>query len=232
MIKIDKTEVFGFEAAIRGLRNPMNSWDKSDSGACPILLDGMFCDEHCDFCKGVCVTKGFIIGDDNDLPLAKKLVKAGSDHRKFLRMVHVQTDVNAPLYWWKEFDTYKVGTVANSCSTMHTIHKKEFDLNDFSYEHLIEDVPNDTFWLTCLNTVIWYLNKARELYLRTKDKKYWWLIIQLLPSSYNQLRTIDLNYEVLLNIYFARKNHRLDEWVKFCDWIKTLPYMEDFINAI
>lgn len=231
MIKIEKTEVFGFEGAIRGMRNPKNSWDKSDSGECPILADSMFCDEHCDFCKGGnCVTNGFLIGDDNDLPLAKKLIKSGSDHRKFMRMIHVQADVTAPLYWWKEADQFKVGTVTNSCSTMHTIHKREITLDDFSHEHLIEDMPNDTFWLTSLNMVIWAMNKARECYLETKDKTYWWQIIQLLPSSYNQLRTIDLNYEVLLNIYHQRKNHKLDEWRELCKWIETLPYMRDFLG--
>lgn len=227
MIEITKTEVFGFEAAIRGMRNPMHSWYSGDSGIC--VSD---CTKKCTHPRkafvegcGIC----FYLGDA-DRELACKLVKAGSDHRKFLRMIHVQADVIAPLYWWKEYDTYKVGTVANSCSTMHTIHKKEFDLEDFSYEHLIEDIPNDTYWLTSLNTIIWDLNKARELYLETKDKTYWWQMIQLLPSSYNQLRTIDLNYEVLLNIYHARKTHKLEEWHTFCDWIERLPYMKDFLG--
>jgi hypothetical protein len=233
MIKIDKTEVFGFEAAIRGMRNPMNSWDKSDSGECY---------DNCDKCPyleesilnhGVC----FYIGD-NDRELAKKLVKAGSDHRKFMRMIHVQADVLAPIYFWKEYDTYKVGTVANSCSTMHTIHKKEFTLDDFSHEHLISDGK------CLLENLIEALNEARSSYLNydelanrhelddeIKSKKdIWWQIIQLLPSSYNQLRTIDLNYEVLYNIYHARKNHKLDEWSTFCSWIEKLPYMSDFLG--
>lgn len=210
----------------------MNSWNKSDSGLCRYSLENPYCYTGCHLMVGedVCATHCFVIGE-NDMELAKKLVKAGSDHRKFLRMIHVQTDVLAPLYFWKEYDTYKVATVANSCSTMHKIHAKEFTLDDFSHEHLIEDFPNDTYWLTSLKTIVWDLNKARELYLKTKDKAYWWQIIQLLPSSYNQLRTIDLNYEVLLNIYHARKNHKLDEWHTFCEWIEKLPYMEDFLNA-
>lgn len=225
MIEIKNTEVFGFESAIRGMRNPMNSWDKSDSGECY---------DNCDKCpyledsilnQGVC----FYIGD-KDKGLAKKLVKAGSDHRKFMRMIHIQADVKAPLYWWKEYDTYKVGTVANSCSTMHKIHSKEFTLDDFSHEHLIDNLLKDIYWLTSLSSIVWALNKARELYLETKDKKYWWQMIQLLPSSYNQMRTIDLNYEVLLNIYHARKNHKLDEWRDFCKWIEQLPYMREFLG--
>lgn len=225
MILITDTDVFGFESAIRGMRNPMNSWYKSDSGECVTLADNMFCDNHCDFCKGIdCVTNGFVIGNEEDLPLAKKLIKAGSDHRKFLRMIHIQADVKAPLYWWKEFDTYKVGTVANSCSTMHKIHSKDFTLEDFSHEHL--NVMSEI----CLMKTIRALNDSRQMFIETKDKNYWWQIIQLLPSSYNQLRTIDLNYEVLLNIYHSRKNHKLDEWHKFCDWIEHLPYMRDFLG--
>lgn len=232
MIEITKTEVFGWEAAIRGMRNPMNSWDNSDSGACELLTDGVFCDDHCEFCKGFhCATNGFLIGDENDLPLAKKLVKAGSDHRKFLRMIHVQADVLAPLYFWKEYDTYKIATVANSCSTMHTIHKKEFTLDDFSHEHLNFIKCGTTFhpFDQYLQEHIDNLNLARKEYLRTKDKDLWWVIIQMLPSSYNQLRTIDLNYETLLNIYHARKNHKLDEWHTFCEWIEKLPYMNEFL---
>ena len=231
MIEITKTDVFGFEGAIRGMRNPMNSWDKADSGGCPLLKDGSFCNDHCEFCKGFhCMTNGFLIGDDNDLPLVKKLIKAGSDHRKFLRMIHVQADILAPLYFWKQLDQYKVSTTTNSTSTMHKIHAKEITLEDFSHDKLIAD-SYDTYCETSINTTVWDLNKARELYLKTKDKKYWYQMIQLLPSSYNQLRTIDLNYEVLLNIYHARKNHKLDEWHSFCEWIEKLPYMEDFLNA-
>ena len=225
MSEIDKTEVFGFEGAIRGMRNPRSSWDNSDSGACEILTDGVFCDDHCEFSKGFhCATNGFLIGDEDDLPLAKKLIKAGSDHRKFMRMIHVQTDVIAPLYWWKEYDTYKVGSVANSCSTMHTIHKKEFTLDDFSHEHL--SVISEM----CLMKTIKALNLYRHTFIDSKDKQHWYQMIQLLPSSYNQLRTIDLNYEVLLNIYHARKNHKLDEWREFCSWIESLPYMKDFLG--
>jgi hypothetical protein len=206
MIKIENTEVFGWKAAIRGMRNPMNSWDKSDTIFC-----GEFAPEM----------------GENDLQLMKKLVAAGSDHRKFMRFINVTLDVTAPLYWWKEYDTYKVGTVANSCSTMHKIHDKPFAVEDFSTEHLIAtdselfNSPYKVFLdvIICLN---WY----RELYIKTKDKQYWWQMIQLLPSSYNQRRTLQLNYEVLRNIYHARKNHKLDEWRQFCEWIESLPYSE------
>lgn len=243
MIKIDKTEVFGFEAAIRGMRNPMNSWDNSDSGYCKILADDVFCDDHCEFCKGFhCATNGFVIGDEEDLPLAKKLIKAGSDHRKFMRMIHVQADVLAPLYFWKQLDQYKVGTTTNSTSTMHKIHSKEFALDDFSHDHL---VSHSKRFLE--NYVIKALNEARFVYLNYDElanrhelndeirskKDVWYQMIQILPSSYNQLRTIDLNYETLLNIYHARKNHKLDEWSGekgFCKWIEQLPYMKDFLG--
>lgn len=230
MIKITNTEFFGLEGALRGMRNPLNSWDKSDSEDC-FCVENTECkyyDKETDSCKCGC----FAIGD-NDMALAQKLVKAGSDHRKFLRMIHVQADVLAPIYFWKQLDQYKISTTTNSTSTMHTIHKREFTLDDFSHEYLIDD-SYDTYCETSINTTVWDLNKARELYLKTKDKKYWYQMIQLLPSSYNQLRTIDLNYEVLMNIYHARKNHKLDEWSGekgFCSWIKTLPYMEDFLNA-
>lgn len=236
MIKIEKTEVFGFEGALRGMRNPMNSWDKSDSEDC-FCIENTNCpyyDSETEGCRCGC----FSIGD-NDMALAKKLVKAGSDHRKFLRMIHVQADVLAPLYWWKEFDTYKVGTVANSCSTMHKIHAKEFTLDDFSTDYLMDSS------LCLLEEIIERLNFWRIKFIEQKNtdtrndkclsaKECWWQMIQLLPSSYNQLRTIDLNYEVLLNIYHARKNHKLDEWSGekgFCSWIKTLPYMEEFLNV-
>ena len=207
MLKIEKTETYGWEAAIRGMRNPMNSWAKSDSEQKYYGGDSY---------KGV-----FKIGD-NDLDLMKRLRNAGTDHRKYLRMITVYCDITAPLYWWKEFDTYKVGTVANSCSTMHKIQAKEFEPNDFSHEHLVDDIEAaNTLYHTILS-----MNFARDKYLETKDKKWWWEMIQLLPSSYNQKRTVMLNYEVLANVYKSRKNHRLDEWHTLCDWIKTLPYSE------
>ena len=206
MIKIENVEVVGFAAAIRGMRNPMNSWSKSDSCFCP--------NEPC--CEGNC---SMMIGP-NDLDLMKRLRNAGTDHRKFMRMIAVYIDVTAPLYWWKEFDTYKVGTVANSCSTMHKIHEKEFTLEDFSCEHL-------TPWNeTVLANLIVELNANRDRYLQTKEKEDWWQMIQLLPSSYNQKRTVMFNYEVLANMYKSRKDHKLDEWRNFCSWIKTLPYSE------
>jgi hypothetical protein len=225
MIKIEKNEIYGWEAAIRGMRNPLNSWDKSDS----LFFD----DSKGDLCtisqKRAKSDFSFMELGENDLNLMKRLVQVGTDHRKFMRMIAVYVDVTAPLYWWKEYDTYKVGTVANSCSTMHKIHEKEFTVKDFSYEHLIhnEPVPCRTFsarQALCVQVEI--LNMYRELFLETKDKKYWWQIIQLLPSSYNQKRTVMLNYEVLANIYHSRKNHKLDEWHTFCKWIETLPYSE------
>ena len=217
-----------WEAVIRGMRNPLNSWDKSDSEECR----NIFCGD----CDGECLphTNGFIIGS-NDLDLMKRLDKAGTEHRKFMRMITVYVDITAPLYWWKEFDTYKVGTVANSCSTMHKIHTKEFTLDDFSYEHLMTDgvhcYPLGGGWrglspIDTLKATIELLNNARQLYLETKDKNYWWQMIQLLPSSYNQKRTVMLNYEVLASMYHQRKNHKLDEWRTFCEWIKTLPCSE------
>ena len=221
MINIENTEVMGWEAAIRGMRNPMNSWEKSDSGYC--------CgDKKCSAileCNLDCDIPHYTIGP-NDLNLMKKLRDAGTDHRKFMRMITVYLDITAPLYWWKEFDTYKVGTVANSCSTMHKIADKEFTLEDFSHEHLIDDKSAEVLGLEYLEFVIGGLNKHRNQYLKTKDNKYWWQIIQLLPSSYNQRRAVMLNYEVLANIYKSRKNHKLDEWVDFCTWIESLPYSE------
>lgn len=220
MLKVEKTETYGWEAAIRGMRNPMNSWDKSDSER--------------KYYGGDCYKGVFEVGE-NDLDLMKRLCKAGTDHRKFMRMITVYCDITAPLYWWKEFDTYKVGTVANSCSTMHKIQDKEFAIDDFSHEHLIEDeafaFPLGGGWrgldaLEVLCCSIECLNKARKRYLITKNKKYWWQMIQLLPSSYNQKRTVMLNYEVLSNMYKSRKNHKLDEWHEFCDWIEELPYSE------
>ena len=216
MIKITNAEVFGWDAAIRGMRNPMNSWNKSDSFLCNVECDE--CPERGNHCQGHNYLD-YVVGD-NDLTLMKKLVKAGSDHAKFMRMINVTMDATAPLYWWKEFDTYKVGTVANSCSTMHTIANREFTLGDFSTEHL-DDVSLDTF-----NYIIAQLEYDRRLYIKTKDKKYWWDMIQLLPSSYNQKRTVQLNYAVLRNMYHARRNHKLDEWRDFCSWVETLPYAE------
>ena len=237
MIKIENVEVVGWEHAIRGMRNPKNSWQKSDSYAC-YATGGCHCEEE-HYINGVC--HGVTLGE-NDHSLMMTLRNAGTDHRKFMRMITVYLDVIAPLYWWKEFDTYKVGSVANSCSTMHKIHAKEFTLEDFSYEHLLEQkdvhVPNDSCcnpnWEGCgviapidvLEETVNMLNKAREMFLETKDKKYWWQMIQLLPSSYNQRRTVQLNYEVLANIYKSRKDHKLDCWRDFCSWIETLPYSE------
>lgn len=195
MIKIENTQTFGWEAATRGMRNPKNSWEKSDS----TLVGGYW-----------------RIGE-NDLKLMKTLAKAGTDHGKFLRMISVYADITAPLYWWKEFDTYKVGTVANSCSTMHKIHAKEFTFDDFSREHLMADAS------CVLGGIIEQLNIDRNMFLETKDKAYWWQMIQLLPSSYNQKRTVMLNYAVLLNMYKSRKDHKLDEWHVLCKWVEELP---------
>lgn len=248
MLKIENVDVMGWEAAIRGMRNPMNSWKKSDSefirdpdygcsGNCPCEdIDG-----RCDCC---------FIGA-NDLDLMKRLHNSGTDHRKFMRMITVYLDITAPLYWWKEFDTYKVGTVANSCSTMHKIADKEFTLNDFSCEHLNdepyyrdriksaivdEDITSShKVWMTPLDILrctIEMLNAYRKSYLETKDKQDWWQMIQLLPSSYNQRRTVMLNYEVLTNIYHARRNHKLDCWVQFCQFIETLPYAKELICGV
>ena len=244
MLKLENTEVIGWEHAIRGMRNPLNSWDKSDSefirdpdygcsGNCPCEdIDG-----RCDCC---------FIGP-NDLDLMKRLRNAGTDHRKFMRMITVYVDITGPLYWWKEFDTYKVGTVANSCSTMHKIHEKEFTLDDFSCEHLFkeDDVGGMYYSATAeeeftsidvLKVVIEALNTYRKTYIAVKadtvsdydhtSKEYWWQMIQLLPSSYNQKRTVMLNYEVLANIYKSRLNHKLDEWKDFCKWIEGLPCSE------
>lgn len=223
MLKVENVEVLGWEHAIRGMRNPKNSWAKSDSGPeCPYEKEK---------CCGEC-QQNFCIGP-NDKQLMMALCNAGTDHRKFMRMITVYLDITAPLYWWKEFDTYKVGTVANSCSTMHKIAEKEFTLENFSCEHLLsywgEEKVNPTIIYPCtpmqhLNQTIACLNVCRKKYLETKDKKYWWQMIQLLPSSYNQRRTVMLNYEVLANIYKSRRNHKLDEWHTFCDWIEGLPY--------
>lgn len=231
MIKIENAEVYGWRAAIRGMRNPMNSWDRTDSheclnkkifgmwGECPMVENG-------DSPGGDCNDGeyGFCIGE-NDLDLMTRLSKAGPVHGKYLRMITVTCDIVAPLYWWKEFDTYKVGTVADSCSTMHKIHAKEFTLDDFSHEHLCDKS------LKTLQAVIDNLNIERENFLQSKDKWCWWQMIQLLPSSYNQRRTVQLNYETLCNIYPYRKDHKLDEWREFCKWIESLPYAEQLILA-
>ena len=217
MIKLENYEIVGWEHAIRGMRNPMNSWDKSDShscgtcGDCDICIDYDNCPYGYDYLKT-------IVGP-NDHTLMMNLRNAGTDHRKFMRMITVYLDITAPLYWWKEFDTYKVGTVANSCSTMHKIHEKEFTLDDFSCEKLYDPIGD-------LRPIVDRLNVYRERYLETKDKNDWWQMIQLLPSSYNQKRTVMLNYEVLANIYKSRRNHKLDEWHTLCDWIEELPYSE------
>lgn len=219
MIKFENTEVMGWEAAIRGMRNPMNSWEKSDSGWSPDwpIDNYIFIDADIDSYLELAI-------GPNDQKLMTALRNAGTDHRKFMRMITVYADIIAPLYWWKEFDTYKVGTVANSCSTMHKIAEKEFTLEDFSSEHL------ENSWLVHLKETIKLLNEARDAYhwCNTDAKKeWWWQMIQLLPSSYNQKRTVMLNYEVLANIYKSRNNHKLDEWsVGFMDWIKSLPYSE------
>ena len=216
MLKIEHTEVVGWGAAIRGMRNPMNSWEKSDSQTCT-NCNGCLPGQECERYKN-----GTFIGT-NDLDLMTRLRNAGTDHRKFMRMIIVYLDITAPLYYWKEFDTYKVGTVANSCSTMHKIADKEFTLEDFSCEHL------ENSWLAHLKETIRLLNEARDAYhwCNTDAKKeWWWQMIQLLPSSYNQKRTVMLNYEVLANMYKSRRNHKLDEWHTFCDWIEKLPYSE------
>ena len=219
MLTIENAETFGWEAAIRGMRSPKNSWDKSDSWWSSPDENGT--DEPM-----------YIIGE-NDLKLMKTLAAAGQDHGKFLRMIHVQLDVTAPLYWHKEADQYKVGTVTDSCSTMHKIHAKEFDVNDFSHEH-VEELTGDDYNMSydfLLRTVD-ILNYYRKKFLDTKDKRYWWQLIQLLPSSYNQRRTWDRNYAVLRNIYHARKGHRLDEWKTLLDWIETLPYAKELICGV
>lgn len=243
MIKIENVETFGWEAAIRGMRNPKNSWGKSDSfipcylkTKCHECEANQKCAYYFEDGNGLPYKKDEFIGS-KDLDLMTRLRNAGTDHRKFMRMIAVYLDIMAPLYWWKEFDTYKVGTVTDSCSTMHKIHAKEFELDDFSHEHIINSVSMGAQEIEvrispmqALLTTIECLNSYRKLYLETKDKKYWWQMIQLLPSSYNQRRTIMLNYEVLANIYKSRRNHKLDEWHTFCDWIETLPYSELIIG--
>ena len=229
MLKLEHTEVLGWEHAIRGMRNPMNSWERIDSYETD--CDHFHCGDagisgNCKECLGDRFATFPVIGS-NDHDLMMRLANGGPVHAKYRRMIVVYVDITAPLYWWKEFDTYKVGTVANSCSTMHKIHAKEFTLEDFSREHLLEK-EDDMLWSAqnILDEVIMGLNHYRKKYLETKDKKYWWQMIQLLPSSYNQRRTVMLNYEVLANIYKSRRNHRLDEWHTFCEWIEGLPYSE------
>ena len=217
MIEIENVEVYGFEAAIRGMRNPMNSWDKSDST----------------------FESGEVVIGENDLKLMKSLAKAGTDHGKFLRMISVTADITAPLYWWKEYDTYKVGTVANSCSTMHKIHAKEFEYSDFSLEYLTDSTSfsyyntMDVSPYNVIDVVISALNHYRDRFLATKDMDYWHQMIQLLPSSYNQRRTVQLNYEVLRNIDRPgrRRDHKLDEWREFCRWAETLPYFKEICTG-
>ena len=226
MIKIEDVEVMGMRKAIKSMRNAMNSWDKSDSYFQLQCSQYAGCEETED-CNHI---------GEKDMKLAKSLIKSGSSDRKFMRMIHVQADIIGPLYWWKEYDTYKIGTTANSCSTMHKITDKEFTLDDFSHDNLISDS------IDILEDLIVTLNDCRDAYINydkdinlitkeiTSKKHLWWQMIQLLPSSYNQMRTIDLDYETLFSIYHQRKNHKLDEWHKFCDWITTLPYMKEFLE--
>lgn len=228
MIKVENIEVYGWEAAIRGMRNPMNSWEKSDSHLCNEGCSMVDCmDEPAIECNDG--KYGYCIGI-NDLDLMKRLYKGGTEHRKYLRMITVTMDITAPLYWWKEFDTYKVGTVANSCSTMHKIHEKEFTLDDFSCEHLIhnEPVPCRTFspkQALCVQIEI--LNMYRELFIEYNEKKDWWQMIQLLPSSYNQRRTVQMSYENAMAMIKQRENHKLDEWREFVGVLKELPYIRE-----
>lgn len=203
MITLERTSVMNMENAIRGARNPLNSWSRMDS----------YYNENGEYVLGT-----------NDLDLAQRLCRSGSDHRKFIRQIFVSVDITAPIYWWKEYDTYKVGTVANSTSTMHKIHSKPFEMQDFSCDKMNQES------LACLQTVIDCLENLRNAYLETKDKSYWYSMIQLLPSSYNQMRTCTFNYENLINMYRARKSHKLEEWHVFCDWVEQLPYAKELIT--
>ncbi len=226
MIKFENTEVFGWGAAIRGMRNPMNSWHLGDTDWFDVSDDRAAESNHW---LDSANNEALILGE-KDLDLMKRLRNAGTDHRKYLRMITVYVDITAPLYWWKEFDTYKVGTVANSCSTMHKIAAKRFEREDFSIERIHN--MKEEHWMVCMDNVISSLNVARERYLETKDKKYWWQMIQLLPSSYNQKRTVMMNYEVLNNMYKSRclHPHRLDEWsIGFKEWVDSLPYSKEMI---
>ena len=233
MLNVEHIETWGFQHAIRGMRNPMNSWDKSDSVRCFNYAE----------CFALCKNEacGWHIGS-NDLDLMRRLYKAGPEHRKYLRQIFVSMDITAPLYWWKEFDTYKVGTVANSCSTMHKIHAKEFTLDDFSHEHLLDTDDGELYAINLdgelciysskgfLNHTCKILNKFRDRYLETKDKKYWWQMIQLLPSSYNQKRTVTMNYENVVSIIKQRSNHKLDEWHILIDYLESLPYVKEIME--
>ena len=224
MIRVENIETWGFEHAIRGMRNPMNSWDKSDSAMCLRDMDDCKTEPACHCPKdGDFEADWFCIGK-NDLCLMKRLFKGGSEHRKYLRQIFVSMDITAPLYWWKEFDTYKVGTAANSCSTMHKIHSKPFTLDDFSHDRL------DYTSMCCLETLIDHLNYKREEYNRKKDKNEWWNMIQLLPTSYNQKRTVTMNYENVVSMIHQRENHKLDEWNEFVDILKGLPYVKEIMG--
>lgn len=257
MIKIENIQVSGFEAAFRGLRNPMNSWDKSDSrfgissspyndddyDVTATYVDSKFIEHSPEWEKGFETINNWLLKNGvlkkdtetdaieyayigkNDMDLARRMIKAGDDEAKFMRMIHVQMDITAPLYLLKEFDTYKIGTVANSCSTMHKIHAKEFTIDDFSHEHL------DGYSLDVLENIIFRLNDNRKHFIETKDKDYWWQMIQLLPSSYNQKRTVDFNYQTARHMYFARRNHKLDEWHTFTDTLLKLPYGNQLIGV-
>lgn len=237
MIKVENIDTWGFEHAIRGMRNPLNSWDKSDSYFGCGENKCRRCTDYCDWRE-----QNYILGE-NDLGLMRKLFKAGNEHRKYLRQIFVSMDITAPLYWWKEFDTYKVGTVANSCSTMHKIHAKEFTLDDFSHEHLThcydydddielvdyEEYPNSPH--DVFEFVIKALNHYRNLYLETKDKRHWWQMIQLLPSSYNQRRTVTMNYENAVNMFRQREHHKLDEWREFTNILRDLPCIKPIMEG-
>lgn len=227
MIKLERTDVMNFENAIRGMRNPMNSWDKSDSIKCVEFTSLETC-EKCPCSEENCPDYYYIVGH-NDLDLAKRLCKAGTDHRKFLRQIFVSVDITAPLYFWKEYDAYKVGTTANSTSTMHKIHAKEFTPDDFSWEYINFENGGSSSTDVLFHLIIKELNSLREEYNKNKDKDVWYSMIQLLPSSYNQMRTCTMTYENLRNMYHARKNHKLDEWHKFCEWVETLPYAKELI---
>ena len=247
MIEVYNVEVFNFNGAIRGMRNPLNSWHKSDSCLCEKNNNDCFVNPSCDCPKDGDFDENYYCIGVNDLDLMKRLYKGGSEHRKYLRQIFVTMDINAPLYWWKEFDTYKVGTVANSCSTMHKIHAKEFTLDDFSVDNLMDrenmlEIYNNP--IMGLERLVWYdlttlnpmrnlentiktLNFFREYYIKTKDKRYWWQMIQLLPSSYNQKRTVTMNYENVMTMINQRSNHKLDEWREFVGVLKGLPYVMD-----
>lgn len=225
MIKIDTIDVMGFKGAIKSMRNALESWDKSDSFVASCHEPIIRCND-CPFQFIGCNEDSYFFIGKNDMKLAKSLIKAGKSDRKSLRMIHVQADVTAPLYWWKEYDTYKVATTTNSTSTMHTLHKRDLTLDRFSLDGF-DDETKASF----KNHYLTALNNLRQGYVKTKDKGLWHMLIKMLPCAFNQMRTIDLNYETLFSIYHERKNHKLDEWHQFCDWILTLPYMKDFIGV-